>query len=232
MDEKAYKESMVYLESLWGHELSPMRVRQYYQILRMIPDDRWPGVVERVIQTFRPYRGHEFPAPSVFLDCAGLTTDDRVANGMLILKRAVPRIGQYESVDFKDLALHAVVESYGGWPLICTWSEKDWAYNARAFKEAYASAIKGGKVGPEVLLGIAAAENLKNGYRKHLGHVYEIPIDSSGDTVRQIPLASKIDSLQLEHKGASPVPPEELAATLRLITEKMTMGGEDDDAGE
>lgn len=63
------------------------------------------------------------------------------------------------------MALHSVIERIGGWPALCTWSDKDWNINEGRLIESYEAALLFKEFGSKYLLGLSEMENNKNGFK-------------------------------------------------------------------
>jgi hypothetical protein len=156
MNENTFKAGMAMMSKLFGKVLEDEIIPAYWNILKQLSDDDFIKIQGNLIKTFIPTSQVPFPLPAHFLSAGGLSGPNRSKNAIsAILSAANP----YRSVSFGDLALHAVIERFGGWPLVASWTLEDWQFKEKSFLGAYEAAIAAGEKGPVKLMGIFEFEN-------------------------------------------------------------------------
>lgn len=163
MTDKDYPEflkTMVALAEILGpKELSETMLTLYWRVLKDLPTQQFKRAVEIVARTAK-----FFPKPSEIL---AAVTPDMAAMSLAALERTLRAIeskGTYSSVAFDDPAIHATIETMGGWTEfgkrdIDEWFRKDFAkYYEIHYKRIAAGNLEGI---PPVLIGISDCENFK-----------------------------------------------------------------------
>jgi hypothetical protein len=121
-------------------------------------EDEFRAAINKIMGTFFPTAQNPFPLIAHFRVAAGTDGETRITLAVMAVKEAAGSPGAYSSVDFGDRALHAVINSFGGWPHVASWSVDDWKYNEKNFTAAY-RALMGSNEGPDKLIGIFEGEN-------------------------------------------------------------------------
>jgi len=185
---------------MYGHVL-PDEVRSiYWEQLKSWGEDKFKSACNNIVATFVPSRQTPFPLIPHFLAAVGLDSESKARNAVAAVKEAAMRIGRAESVSFANPALHAVIESYGGWPAMCCWDEDEWKYREVHFIGAYKSAVAAGYKGPEYLIGTHEKQNRLGGYDDWV----KPPLLWTGGT--PLRLEKKKEPLELEkHEPDEPV---------------------------
>lgn len=168
MDKKLFIESIAYLERMYGKKLDEVVIRGYWNRFNGWDDDKWKLATARITDTFKPSSQVPFPVMAHFVEAAGDDTKTRARAVMGWVIQAVTQIGSYQSIDFGDKCLHSVIERYGGWPTMCSWSSDDWRMKETAFVAAYEAAVSCGDTGPDHLIGLVEKNNLHGGYAQYL----------------------------------------------------------------
>lgn len=163
MTDKDYPEflkTMVALAEILGpKELSETMLTLYWRVLKDLPTSQFKMAVEIVAKTAK-----FFPKPSEIL---AAVTPDMASMSVMALERVLRTIdskGTYSSVAFDDPAIHAAIESMGGWTEfghreLDEWLRKDFAkYYEIHFKRIATGNFEGI---PQVLIGISDGENFK-----------------------------------------------------------------------
>lgn len=79
--------------------------------------------------------------------------------------KAIRDVGTYQSVEFNDKIIHAVISDMGGWPQIGLITEDELPFKIKEFERRYqAYLLRGLDHYPRQLVGIFAKENAKIGY--------------------------------------------------------------------
>lgn len=105
-----------------------------------------------------------FPQVAEILQYATGTTENdlnsRVVIAKQILKNAVVYNGAYSSVEFEDKAIHAVIDSVGGWQKLCLMASEDFeALMTFEFKKIYEAYARHNYAVSQFYLGIRDVAN-------------------------------------------------------------------------
>ncbi len=207
-----FKKRMFAMAEMWDYEFpqengKSTKVRLYYERLKNMPLDAFIAASNRLVDSFTPTAAKKFPVPADFLAAVGMDEESIVNNAVRKVKEASSSEGAYKSVNFGDRALHAVIRSNGGWVAVSRWSDDEWQYNERKFRDAYASARRVKDEGPNYLPGIFELENSgRTGAEKY------IPLPAP----IHIPGLPQPQRAQIEHKKDEP---EELGDTDGIIAD-------------
>lgn len=113
-----------------------------------------------------PDTGQFMPKPADIVKMLQGTTQDSGLVAWSKLDKAVRSVGPYQTVAFDDPIIHRVVVEMGGWVAFGTKNDDEWPFVRNEFVNRY----RGYKMRNEIpehapkLIGIAEAENLKNGF--------------------------------------------------------------------
>lgn len=175
MTEDTWNTGILSLQAVYG-KLEVGQLKIYAQILKDIPDEIFKAGITRLIHE---YQYDSFPKPAVIIKYCGIDAKSKAINALRVLKEAIFKVGPYQSIDFDDSTLHAVIERFGGWVSVCQLSEDDWRYKEKMFLESYESMDVSGVKGRQYLMGIFEITNRKNGYDVKppmlITNKYEIP---------------------------------------------------------
>lgn len=165
MKDKTYKDLITVIEATYNESYKEEVFKFMWKRFKNLTDEEFTKHCERIFDTFVPTTKAPLPLIPHFLGVADYTEQDKAVTAIEKVKDTAMRIGQYESINFGDVALHRTVEYYGGWPVVAMWGEKDWQYNEKKFQETYKTFLKtsrGEKL--YVLVGLHEESNRKNGY--------------------------------------------------------------------
>jgi len=151
------------LQKYFGRSLDPEIQSLYVERLEKLEDIAFEKAMVRVIDEFGPTSQNPFPLIKDILALCGQDGHTQAVNAVYIVKEAARRIGQYQSVDFGDSALHAVIKRYGGWPEVVLWGESEWRFRERNFITAYEAAVLSG-IGPDYCPGMMEIDNTNDGF--------------------------------------------------------------------
>ncbi|MCO4819824.1 MAG: hypothetical protein KC517_09380 [Bacteroidetes bacterium] len=161
MNEKTWTLCFGMLKAFYG-KIPEDTEKLYTSVLADIPNDDFKRGIENLIKS---YEYQSFPKPATILKYCGRDNATLASKAILALKKAIHQVGPYRSVNFNDEAIHAAIESCGGWVSICGWSETDFKYKEKNLSEKYCSFKTAGLSGKKYLPGITEIENSRNGYR-------------------------------------------------------------------
>lgn len=157
-----------------------LAVADYYgkELSENVVDLYWNGLREYDLQSVKkalwahvrnPDSGQWMPK---IADVAKMTqgrTDDQAAVAWSKVDQAVRRVGTYQCVVFDDAVIHRVVIDMGGWVYIGSKDEKEWPFVAKEFQNRYRGYRMRDETPeyPPVLIGLANAQNSKQGFREN-----------------------------------------------------------------
>jgi hypothetical protein len=82
---------------------------------------------------------------------------------------AVVTVGSYDSVQFADPVIPAVIETiFGGWPKACLLKTEELPFRHAEFLKTYRTLRKGSWPAAVPTLGLAARDNLRRGFLDHV----------------------------------------------------------------
>jgi len=116
-----------------------------------------------------PDTGQYMPKPADVVKMLEGSTQDAGLVAWSKVDQAVRRVGPYSSVVFDDAIIHRVLTEMGGWLELCSKTDDDWPFLRNEFVNRYRGYKMRNEV-PEhlpVMIGIAEAQNTKNGFKSH-----------------------------------------------------------------
>lgn len=166
MQQERFVKMIAVLEAYYGYKLQKNigLMQMYWSALKRLSDKDIEIAFKNIRDTFRPTSQVPFPLIPHFLEAIGDTGQHRAQKALSALKEAIANYGAYQTVDFGDKVLHAVIDRFGGWVEICQWQKHDWDINEGRFLKAYETANLNPDNGPEKLIGIFEHENRLAGY--------------------------------------------------------------------
>jgi len=159
-NEGLFKKYMTALSELHGKELSHLLNSLYWKALEPFSDEQCERVFKEMI-----FGSKFFPKPADFLEALQGKKEDQAALAWVKVIRAIRQIGPYQSIRFADdPAIHSVIQSMGGWTMLCDVTEKELTWKQKEFEKLY-SIMKGQGKHPTYLPGIHERDNAANGYK-------------------------------------------------------------------
>jgi hypothetical protein len=144
MNEKTFRESMAFLQKLYGKKLETDVYKAYWNLFKGWGDDKFKGIQNEIVKTFVPTNQVPFPVPAHFLSASGESGEHRSRLAVQAVINASNNPGPYRSVSFGDRALHATIERFGGWVEVANWDQEKWQFNERNFIACYEAALTDG----------------------------------------------------------------------------------------
>lgn len=112
-----------------------------------------------------PDTGQYPPKPADVVRLLRGTSADNATLAWVKVTAAMRGVGGYASVVFDDPAIHAAIESMGGWPKLCVGEEAELPFRERDFRGVYtAMRNRGGFEYPAVLAGRSEIECIASGH--------------------------------------------------------------------
>lgn len=197
MNYKTFEGALFKMSVYFGKEIRPEVMAIYWDAMKNMDEGKFKNAAVRIMADFEPTSAKPFPLIKDFLTCCGEDGKSRAINVISALKKAAELLGQYPSVDFRDPALHATIERYGGWTEVVLWNEQDWQYHERNFIAAYEAARNACVKGPAYLVGALEKENSKNGF------MVEAPTVVSSITGEVVFLPPKREGVKIKNQVQS-----------------------------
>lgn len=114
-----------------------------------------------------PDVGQFMPMPADVVKMLQGSTQDSALVAWAKVDRALRTVGTYRSVVFEDALIHRILTEMGGWIALGMKEEKEWPFQKNEFVNRYRG-YRGRSEVPEyppVLIGIAEANNSKQGFQ-------------------------------------------------------------------
>ena len=183
-DLKAFEQIMTSLNELYGDpskQISDLKMELYYKALSDLSIEQLNDAVNILCQTKTI---KTWPLPAEIRQAVEGNPQDKAQVAFDKLITAVRSIGSYQTVIFDDPAIHAFVQSYGGWEEICDKTVDDWKYMRNEFVRGYTGFCRVNGV-PLQLTGIHDAVNRAKGLE------HAIPPAIVGDTAKALEWTEK-----------------------------------------
>lgn len=161
MNLRSIDEAVAMLAEAFGQKFTPARLMAYEAGLADI-DLRTVG--EGVMRSIRECQF----MPSVFelRQLCGAKSNiplgkDRPTIAWGDVRRAISRVGGYDSPNFNDPLIHAVIRQLGGWPALCDSTSEELVWREKDFLRTYAAMMQMNVPSEQLerLAGIAEKEN-------------------------------------------------------------------------
>lgn len=191
MDNICFGKIMGLLQRQFG-EIKKERMPDYFDALEFLTNEQFEKAAKNLIFEFVPTAACLFPVPAQIIKAASLDRQSTTQELIDMLRKTIRAVGGWRSVDFGNLALHSVIDRWGGWDTICDWGQEEWDINEGRFKIALECAIKNDDRGPEYLPGIHEKENgfLSDNYfvriRRRNGQVVYLSHYKTGEKIEPI----------------------------------------------
>ena len=132
-----------FLDYFPSQDMTKARINIYCLALSQLTAEQLQKAFISMVQN-RVYKN--YPQVAEILQYATGTTENdlnsRIVIAKQILKNAVIYNGAYSSVEFEDKAIHAVIDSVGGWQKLCLMASEDFealmTFEFKKIYEAYA----------------------------------------------------------------------------------------------
>ncbi len=135
-----FVERLAALGVIFDKKLTAAELELYWQYVRDFPSD---VVLRALEQAGRECRF--FPRPVDLMDrIRGGTPKDLAHRAAGELERMIYRHGPYCSLLLADRAMTATIRDLGGWEIVCDWSERDWPFRLKEFRDIYEGYVRHG----------------------------------------------------------------------------------------
>ena len=190
MKKDCFAKGMTLLQNYYDHQLSNERYSIYWDNLKEISDNEFLLTVNNIINNsdFEPTTKKPFPLLKDFHNNSkgGI---NRAISVIGHVRRAINVFGRYQSVNFGDKAIHAMIEHYGGWVELCSWAMNEWLIKEKQMIETYLAAKKSGE-GSDYVAGLHEITNNDNNPK-----IENFPLNDIKETVPKI--EKKQENLEL-----------------------------------
>lgn len=170
-DFRAFAQMLALVAEQYGKSLTPELTRFYFEGLAHI---ELPAVRDALNRHVRNTDTGQFmpKVADIIRALAGTTTDAAYA-GLVKLQNAFGSVGAYESPQFDDPIISAVVADMGGWPEVCARNAEEWQkFGAPEFMRRYRSiASRGVEIEAPLLAGIFDRTNTALGFGTAIGRI-------------------------------------------------------------
>jgi len=168
MTKEIFTTGMAFLQEYFGKTLNDQIRDKYWDYFKDCEDDRFRFTLKRLIEGFQPTSIVPFPLIKDF-KCH---MDIDIEIYMLLIRKTIKKYGS-KDVSFKNRAIHAAIERFGGWPVVCNWGSEGWGINEGRFVKALRNYID---------MEIEGTEYLKSTNEFHYNETYviECTIDVKG----------------------------------------------------
>ena len=164
-DKKIVLDTLGTIQKYFGKVLVDEVLEIYIERLAKLDEKDFKAASVRIMDGFSPTSTNPFPLIKDFLEAVGLDGRSRAVNIVSVVRHKIEELGQYESADFGDPALHSVIKRYGGWvEMVLNNTDQWWSLHERNFISAYESALKSGFGGPKRLKGLHEIDNSQAGF--------------------------------------------------------------------
>ena len=161
-DSAAFAVALVAVAEVYAEALSQARIEAYFAALA--PWDL-ASVLEALQRSVRACKF--FPKPADLVELIEGDPKGRAELAWTRVVKATEHVGTYESVDFRDPAIHATVTALGGWTECWRWERlnpRELDMKAQEFKRLYAALRASGGDGPPRLTGLSEVEQVRAGH--------------------------------------------------------------------
>ena len=151
-DFEPFIERLTYLATGLRAELTADRYDFYFEMLQDIPFDEVVSALSMAGRTCE-----FFPTPARIRELASetMSASDAAERAWERFRYALAHVSVYETVDFGDPVLHAVIRSlFGGWPQTIEIQSNKLSFVRSDFLKSYVVFAKTGGLVPEPLLGL------------------------------------------------------------------------------
>jgi hypothetical protein len=155
-DMKEFAQMMGMLDEVFGDPSKPIskaKMQFYFNALQNLSMNELNLAVAHLsaTKTF-----HKFPLPAEILEAAAGKSEIAAEEAFMSL---IGAISHYDSVEFEDGCIAAVVAALGGWDVICNWKTEDRKWNRKNFVELYKVYATRGPYPPVKITGAIEANN-------------------------------------------------------------------------
>jgi hypothetical protein len=163
MTDREFAEGIAVLCAAVGKEMTADQMRAWKVMFEDLTAEQFK---DGIVKTIRSYTFAGFPPIGVIRDNCGaksgiIATKDRPTLAWGDVRRAISRVGGYDSPKFDDPIIHATIRQLGGWVALCDSTADELVWREKDFLRTYAalSPLNLPDEQIERLTGIAEREN-------------------------------------------------------------------------
>jgi hypothetical protein len=160
MEKNKFVGIMTGLCEMYNKEPSKFLINTYYEIFKKFTTDEFGNAVTSCLKN-RPY--NSLPKPAEILEYLEGTRDDKALAAWIEARKAVVKIGMYETVEFDNPIISHCIKELGGWEAFCSVDDKERPFIEKRFCEYYRLFLKRGIKEPTKLPGIIEIKNTEKG---------------------------------------------------------------------
>jgi len=170
-DRQRFAVVLGWMAETFAEALSPARVEGYFRALADLEIGEVEAAVRVCMRTSK-----FFPKPAEFWEALNGSPEDGAELAWVRFLGAVRDLGAYESVDFGDPVIHAVVtDMWGDWPQACRLETNEVPFRHQDFVKLYrVRARQGGDLRQGHLVGLVEADNRRCGFLAYLPPVVKL----------------------------------------------------------
>ena len=179
MNRAEFGQGLALLTGVVGKPMPDEQIAGWFAMLKDLTAEQFQrGIVE----TLNTHQFAGFPPigtvrTNALAGTAGtMPPQDRPMAAWLAVRDAIRRVGAYDSPNFADPVINAVIRDLGGWPLICDTPTNKMQWVEKQFRDAYTTYL-GAALKPHQtkrLAGITEIDNSRNGYSSEPVRVAEV----------------------------------------------------------
>jgi Domain of unknown function (DUF6475) len=162
-DMPAFAQVMASLGELYGKPVSGILVDLYWNALKRFDIH----AIRQALHTHinNPDRGQFMPKPADLMRYLEGSANTKALQAWSKVIYAMKHHGQYESLVFDDVLIHAVIHDMGGWIELCQVSDKELPFRTHEFERRYESyLLRRPTTYPKQLMGLVEINNSARGF--------------------------------------------------------------------
>lgn len=163
MEDKDIKEftiELVMIAEMLDKTLSEGLIELYFKTLKDLSLDQIRSAINHIANT-----ATFFPKPVDFRNATGGNRDLQALTAWEKTRKAVRKVGRYESVQFNDPLIHSVISLMGGWEDFCSCEGYDGEkWQQHDFEKMYKTMVGVNRDHPEYLPGMSELDNSARGF--------------------------------------------------------------------
>lgn len=170
LNEATFNEGMAILCETYQREPTKLLLKAYYMALKDLNDIDYERAIGNVLQD---RKFNKMPMPGEIREYAVGSIDDKATLAYDVFTKGKAKTGAYDTVQFEDRIIHAVVMAMGGWSGltgVCMITEDEWRFKRKEFIDLYkAISRQSDREIPEKLIGISEHSCSQNeDWTKHI----------------------------------------------------------------
>lgn len=167
-DREQFAAALVAMSEVYRHELSESMLSVYWAVLSRYDLQSVLHALEA--HAADPDHGHFMPKPADLVRVISGGSNAKALEAWAKVIAAVGLLGSYKSVCFDDAAIHLTIHDMGGWPSVCSITDKVSPFKQKEFCERYTAIARRNPTRyPSHLPGVFELEN------KHGSHPFPPP---------------------------------------------------------